>query len=1479
MDRCCVACLVLLVFACAAAAAERPATLATNGGFEKGTTGWNAPSNCARIAPAPGGGSCIEVTGPGGITQDLYVGARPRTFTVAVDVKAEGVEATGPGGHAYAAVYQLGLQGDLKAYKDFVPIRGSSDWKRETCTFDLAPGAEIVSLRCGVWNAKGTAWFDNWTLVEGKQPFRLDEVAEPRPQTSSEKGIVGIFRQEGFPAKGAPSSPDALAEAIKAEGAEVKFLTIAEMSDPALLKPSNFDIIVLPYGESFPGAARDSFVQYLHAGGDFISMGGYAFNNLLHLDDGKWVTEKERLALRLAEALKPERSLLPDGGFEKEETANAPVGGQEADGKWRRSSASCAVVPDAPAEGKSCAKVEVPSGGKGSESRWDLRLPARHGCEYRVSASIKTKDVVPVGTGYAYLALYQYGPEGKLLKSKDFAHVTGSTDWTRYDHDFTPEAGVTVLYIKCGLYQASGTAWFDGFHLADVSGLQARPMNTSTGKAGDGLGINPMQIGAFDADYRLKRVVSVKTAPGQRIFPDGIAFGPVKGWAASGVRGYDQTRWIPLLMAYDRYGRERGSAGSLLIHYDGFFNGSAWAYFGAEDTDLFAAQNTQTASAVQELVRFMVRGVYLRNLRAEMNGYPPGSPVNLEATVENRGAKPQAATVRFCVRQEGQDAPFFEAKREVAAESNAVAIAKADFILPPTASGLCEVKAELTVDGKPADGMESAFVALAPLAKMDGPPLQFRENYFRYGERPIFLFGSDNYSNVYKSATEGPLWWAREHAASRDFGFEIYENLQYSNSGHRMEEPDWRSFLAMSQLTQQYGLVFMPCLLVGHNVAVSDEEIAEESRQCLEYSQRLKDTPKLLWYINGDYQLRHNDLVALKKKWADFLQSKYGAQVGDLAFPPKNTGRWDDPRQIDLHLFHVKLMTDWNRAHVAAIRQEDKAHPITSEYYQRPFWGIDLRLTIDGQDVSNIGYFDKPVEDITCLPLKIRWNDMRAQGKSMGLGEYGVKTHPAWSLDNGAQGYHIVRTEEEEKQLFMAVAHYGFGLGGSKVQNWCLRDGDQWVFPWGVFYPGPFVPKDVAFTHRNLSLLLRMFSPQYDAPALTVLLCDNMRLGNFPQLGTDAGYRAFGALLGLHADFNVMSDWYVKEIPLSTKVIIYPAALCPGDESFEGLVRWVEASGKLLVTGDFGYNSDRTHTRPDRLKRLAGVEWVATNYPPEERAKQTPGKLGASPGPQSAAPMMRVQPAGAQILATTESGDPALARHSLGKGTVYLFADPMELALPEEEPRLRELYSWFLKEAGISRATPEPDEPTMHVMTVRTRTGAAHVAFNYREGSDSQTVAIPTKAGRISLTAKDRYPAIAGVSDDGRVQVLGGFKSGKIADEEILSADGMATAIALDGADLRSSEAVMLLPFSDGRVELRSTARAWRNPVVLLGDLNGGRFRALETLRPAPGKAVAMDFDADRATLFALVCEADAAAKWQDFTTVLVSNPERFPGY
>ena len=107
----------------------------------------------------------------------------------------------------------------------------------------------------------------------------------------------------------------------------------------------------------------------------------------------------------------------------------------------------------------------------------------------------------------------------------------------------------------------------------------------------------PAQIGAFDASYPLKRACRLRTATGQHLVHSAIdRKEPLKGWAASGVVGYDNARWIPLLETDDRFDRPRGPAAAVMFHYNGFYAGSAWAYFGLENLDLFTKAGSSEAN-------------------------------------------------------------------------------------------------------------------------------------------------------------------------------------------------------------------------------------------------------------------------------------------------------------------------------------------------------------------------------------------------------------------------------------------------------------------------------------------------------------------------------------------------------------------------------------------------------------------------------------------------------------------------------------------------------------------------------------------------------------------------------------------------------------------------------------------------------------------------------------------------------------------
>ena len=211
---------------------------------------------------------------------------------------------------------------------------------------------------------------------------------------------------------------------------------------------------------------------------------------------------------------------------------------------------------------------------------------------------------------------------------------------------------------------------------------------------------------------------------------------------------------------------------------------------------------------------------------------------------------------------------------------------------------------------------------------------------------------------------QAPLEWARreigdlistltgvaehlDHIAARDYGFNVYENLQYSNPNYVFNDKDWRRFEGMAQLCQRNGLAFMPCQLVGHNVAIDDALLEKQAAQVKDYAEHLNRYPGLLYYLNGDFRWEIDDKEAVSELWNRWLAETYGTEAawrqswgdevygewGKLQYPPPGESAWDSTLQCDRARFGIWVTLRWVNRHVAAVKTADKDHAITSEYY------------------------------------------------------------------------------------------------------------------------------------------------------------------------------------------------------------------------------------------------------------------------------------------------------------------------------------------------------------------------------------------------------------------------------------------------------------------------------------------------------------------------------------------------------------------
>lgn len=1298
---------------------------------------------------------------------------------------------------------------------------------------------------------------------------------------SSREPQVAIF-QDDIPVDGAPASPSRLSHVLQSAGMEVAFLSAEQLQDSRQLNHEKFDVLVLPYGASFPVRAADNFRDFLRHGGKFLSTGGYAFDRL-------W----ER----------------------------GPAGWQPP-------------PPPAPPE------VE--------QAVWTYRIPAaawRGAKQIKATAFLKALNVA--GPGMAYLAIYQYDERGGIVQWKDFAKVQGTADWQSFTYRFQPQPGAVRIELYAGLYHCGGTAWIDDVELTTEAGqsllsdgfesdfnpdqdaegrwrrssgrdcrvqdttqhsgrhaLEARltyneprpeRLNTRHGRPGDGLEVAPTQLGVFDADYHLERVTHAEPAADQCVLKNELKLdGPLAGWAASGVAGWDAARWLPLVNGYDRYGRLRGAVGALLRHYAGPFAGSSWAYFGVTNRDVFAESVPGAAEALVAIVRDLAQDTYLASLVSEPACYRAGESVKLVARVFNGGRVPR--NLRFTARiQAGEPEddqvqisqrgvksalpPAAELGAEITVASGALREIALEWKPARFEADFYRVQGQLWDGRTQVDCLASGFVVWNDGVIARGPALKFHHNYLHLGRRSQFLFGTDDWGYTFGTSRETPLQWLRDMRQRRDFGVQIYENLQFGLPKDKEKESLLRKVDGITQLAQKYQQVYFAGLLVGANVAVDSKQLLQQAAYCGEFARRYHRVPGLIYYFNGDLRCELSEAVTPELN--EFLRTTYGSEerlrtawgarnsqerlgaISATEFAQFGAG-WDDLRGYDLNRFRAWLIRRWSGALIRGVREFDPAHPTSSEFYQLPSEGVDIPAAIGELDLCNFGYFDKPGRDLARFPLICQYNDQRARGKSVGPGEFGVKTHPAWS-EGGDYGYHQTRTREQAVDLFLAIGHYSLGLGGSRAHNWCWKDGAHSVFPWGMVYPCDSVPKETAYAYRNQSLLFRQFAPVYHAPSAYVLTADSHRLGNSQAQVIEGILKSCELALATHAEQLGTLNEQDLTIPKAAKAIFYPIPFCPDDSTYAKLLDWVRAGGTLYVSGDISYDEGRRRTRTARLEELCGVRFMAERYP-NILLKRT------GTGDQ---PCIQVEAAGGRILQRTSNGDPLWVEHQVGHGKVLYTTDPIELhSGPARQASDLRWYRRVLDMAGVKRIGLTPDDASLQVFQVPLQDGGrVLVLFNTDDLAVTKRIKLSEVKPPLEVSVAGRRPALLWWDGRGRLRAVEAVAVSNADGSSLLHDSSGGSVVSLDGADLRRSAALLVMPLRAGEIQLASH-RSWQKAQLAVGDLRNGTWWNHESIPlNVRGEGWRVSVDSDQACSLLLITEEGAGKRWAEAVSRSVSAP------
>ncbi|MFN4180991.1 MAG: beta-galactosidase, partial [Armatimonadota bacterium] len=552
-----------------------------------------------------------------------------------------------------------------------------------------------------------------------------------------------------------------------------------------------------------------------------------------------------------------------------------------------------------------------------------------------------------------------------------------------------------------------------------------------------------------------------------------------QGWA----------RLVPVLIARDKFGRYLGPAFSILHHFAGPYAGSTWAFCGIESHDLTKFPKFQ--AVLVEVVRRMLRGVYLHSLRPSLWTYRKGETASISVKVRNDGHAPQTVTVRIEFAPMAQ--PLQMGKSVVLGEK-AVTVSPREqttvtmnWRIPQNAAPLYAVRAVLNLPTRLphsllCDEIWSGFCVWDERVLQKAKPIAWRNNILHewmperlrqwnveglsaeeleeLSWQPRFWLGTNQTGVMFapEATWESPLQWEFEFALMRKMGLKVLRVLHISHFAGDLEKPSeefWRRYDALVLMAHRHGLVLMPTLHEWMGVSVSDELLHKQCAFVRLVGARYKNAPRIVWDIENEAWVDFRDHPDLHRLFNEWLRKRYGSdeklregwrenvKLGEVRYAEHKPRGWDDLKFRDIQHFRRWLIERWVKANVEALRESGAKQPVTDE--------IDWKVCGDHYEATrwldfvNLHYYGDRSPNAIATYLK--FHDRRARKQGLAIGEFGARDHPSFRF--GGWGY---ASTEEVIRHFVNLPLLTFGLQGTMVLNWDWKDMEACIFPWGLVH-------------------------------------------------------------------------------------------------------------------------------------------------------------------------------------------------------------------------------------------------------------------------------------------------------------------------------------------------------------------------------------------------------------------------------------------
>ncbi|MHB1457630.1 MAG: cellulase family glycosylhydrolase [Armatimonadota bacterium] len=1039
-----------------------------------------------------------------------------------------------------------------------------------------------------------------------------------------------------------------------------------------------------------------------------------------------------------------------------------------------------------------------------------------------------------------------------LLKSGDLAD-SGTLSRTNFDCVVLPygpnypnaAAGSIKAYLKSGgSFLSMGGYAFDNACAPDESGTMApvssvvtaqdvasgvttaKWLNTRKGVYGDTLQLEPDQIGVFDPTYHLNWVSRIRAADSQSVIPASVkATAKLQGYAACSMLGSGSpvfpVKWgrhIPIMQAYDSLGRYRGDIGSIALNYDGPYAGSGWGFFGVTNKDLFAEKGIMLPQ-LPAIVDALISKTFLHSLSTDLACYKDDETVKLSCKVANLGRKDLIGNVILAVIDRSGRKVHSEGPGKISIKPGSTETVAASFKPQTFASDLYRVTAELYIDGRIIDSMETGFAAYAPEVTAGGFHVNLKDNYFRDGDRTVFLSGTNHTGAIFCPGDEDPLVWDRDLARMNENGLNTLRVLHFSpfisdkpSSGgvkpldldiDKLPLPIERQLDALVQLCQKHKIILFLSIHDWMNQDLSDAELAAQRRFAALIAARYKDTPGFMIDIQNEPYIEYrnaaksDELPHVFSRWNDYLRSRYGTDEAlksawkitppedSLGSVPYRMGAddWHDIRNYDAEAFRNELAVLWARENYAGAKAGNPSG-LAAVGFLPEYWALNKILCVDSLDFANFHTYS-PIDKIRA---DIKLFDRRFQGKSVSIGEFG-------SLVDHDKRNHGLDSSTQDYNWFLLVGHYLYGSGGSFMENWDWKDMNGNVFPWGINYTCGGPRKTILDAYRNQSLLFRQSRPKYQPSEVYMVIPLDQMIGGKKDLLDGALYTFVDSMLAAHADFAVIDDRHLDQLPATAKLLVYPFPFSIPDKAYAQIKSFVERGGILAVTGDVSYDTLRQRTRTDRLKELCGVNFISENYPNVVRITEK-------------APCIKVEAAGAEAI-----GDGFV--NKLGNGKVYYSPVP-------DGGGTSTVLTEALKQIGPGGVI---DSTATHIFRVpEADGGVTYIAVNPTNESERAIVKAP-KMTPVEIGIGKNSVGLVRIDKAGKMIAVESHGPVKLNGKTIMDMKGHFAIMSHDGKDLAASAEMLVLPFGGGELDLmRKDGSAL---MVETGEVSGGGWKKL----------------------------------------------------